>query len=152
VVHAGHVEHIKDVQRQRVVAAAGEVDTFDRFDARLAAGVLAPWLAMVVRSRARPLPARVIVSMPVPPSMRASWPAVTPAASAAMLLALRTKLSFAGAAVEDVGAAVADQRVVAGVADQRFGCGAAGEGVVAGAAELVDGAGAKAPLVLPKMT
>jgi len=56
-------------------------------------GVLAPWLAMAVRFRATPLPERAMVSTPLPPSMRASWPALTPLASAAMLAALRTKRS-----------------------------------------------------------
>jgi hypothetical protein len=56
-------------------------------------GVLAPWLAMAVRSNERPLPARAMVSMPLPPSMRASWPPLTPLASAARLLASRTKVS-----------------------------------------------------------
>jgi hypothetical protein len=56
-------------------------------------GVLAPWLAMAVRSNERPLPASAMVSSPVPPSMRASWPPLTPLASAARLLASRMKVS-----------------------------------------------------------
>jgi hypothetical protein len=56
-------------------------------------GVLAPWLAIAVRSNERPLPARAMVSIPRAAVDARELAALTPLASAARLLALRMKVS-----------------------------------------------------------